>query len=177
MNTSWKKIKEEKYRAKAGYRKLVTKTFDFPDGYSAIYDILDNPGAVCILVLTPQNKVVMVKIFRPGPEKILMEMPGGFIDTNEDPRKAAERELFEETGYKGEMEFIGKVYDDAYSNMVRYCFVSKNSKKVKVPKWEDDEKTMEIIKISLLDFRKHLRSGEMTDVEVGYLCLDYLNLL
>lgn len=175
MDISWKKIKEEKY--KAGYRSIVKKTFDFPNGYKADYDVLDDGDAVCILVLTSDEKIILVKIYRPGPEKILLEMPGGLVNRDENFSKAAERELLEETGYKGIMEFVGKVYDDAYSNRVRYCFVSKNSKKIEETEWEDDEGTMEIVKISLTDFRKHLRSGEMTDVEVGYLCLDYLNLL
>ncbi|KKP47730.1 MAG: NUDIX hydrolase [Candidatus Woesebacteria bacterium GW2011_GWA1_33_30] len=177
MNISWTKIKEERYKARAGYRKLITKTFDYPNGHKAEYDILDDNGAVCVLVLTPKSDVIMVKVYRPGPEKVLMEMPGGFIDIHEDPQTAVERELIEETGYEGEIEFVGKTYDDAYSNMVRYCYISRNSKKIKEPNWDDDEGSMEIVKISLSEFRKHLKTGEMTDVEVGYLCLDYLNLL
>jgi transcriptional regulator of acetoin/glycerol metabolism len=60
--------------------------------------------------------------------------------------------------------------------MVRYNFVAKNCHKIQEQKLEDNE-FVEIVKMNLADFRKHLQSGELTDVESGYLCLDYLKLL
>jgi hypothetical protein len=57
-------------------------------------------------------------------------------------------------------------------------FIAKNCIKVSEPRTtEEDEKFVEIIEMSLEDFRKHLRSGQLTDVESGYLALDYLGLL
>lgn len=41
----------------------------------------------------------------------------------------------------------------------------------------DESEFIEIVKMSLSDFRKHLRSGELTDIESGYMGLDFLNLL
>jgi ADP-ribose pyrophosphatase len=119
---------------------------------------------------------VLVKVFRPGPEKVIMEMPGGFVKKGEDPTTAAKRELLEETGYSGDFELVGETLDDAYSNAVRYCFVATNCKKVQEPQWEDDEES-EVVEMTLDDFRAHLRSGQLTDIEIGYLALDHLNLL
>lgn len=172
---NWKKIKEEPY--KAGWRKLVRKTFDFPSGYKADYDISNDGDAVCALVITKDNKVVLEKIYRPGPEKILLEMPGGGLEKNETPIEGMERELLTETGYKGDIEFVASVYDDAYSNRIRHCFVIKNSEKVQEAEPEEDEGNIEVVEILLEDFRNHLKSGQLTDIEVGYLALDHLNLL
>lgn len=44
------------------------------------------------------------------------------------------------------------------------------------PKWEEDE-DCEIVEMDLQDFRKHLRVSQLTDVESGYISLDFLNLL
>ena len=82
----------------------------------------------------------------------------------------------EETGYNGNIEFVGTCSDDAYSTMVRYCFIAKNCIKVSDQKLEDTE-FAEIVLKDLESFRKLLTSAEMTDVEVGYLGLDYLKLL
>ena len=60
--------------------------------------------------------------------------------------------------------------------MVRHCFVAKNCKQVKDPVQSPTEQT-EVVMIPLSEFRNLLRSGEMTDIEVGYLGLDYLKLL
>ncbi len=173
-NLNWKKIKEESY--KAGWRKMVKKTFLLLNGKTSDYDIIDDGGTVSILAITEEKQVILIKVFRPGPEKTLMEMPGGLVEENESPIDAAERELLEETGYSGKFELAGEIIDDAYSNRIRSCFVIKNCKKVSDPKWDDDEES-EIVKMDLDKFRKHLRSGQLTDVESGYICLDYLNLL
>ncbi|MCX6705394.1 MAG: NUDIX domain-containing protein, partial [Candidatus Woesebacteria bacterium] len=106
-----------------------------------------------------------------------LEMPGGGLEKEETPQEGMERELLKEIGYKGDVEFIASVYDDAYSNRIRHCFVIKNSKKVQEPMPEADEGDIEIVEISLADFREHLKSGQLTDIEVGYLVLDHLKLL
>lgn len=173
-NLSWKKIKEESYRA--GWRKMIKKTFILLNGTEADYDIKDEGRTICGLVLTTENKVLLMKVFRPGPEKVLMELPGGFVNKDEELIDAAKRELLEETGYTGDFELVGNCIDDAYSNCVRHCFVAKNCKKIQEPKWEEDEKC-ELMELSLEDFRVHLRSGQLTDVEIGYMALDFLGLL
>jgi ADP-ribose pyrophosphatase len=174
MTTPWKKIKEEPF--KAGFRKLIKKTFEMPDQKIADFDIKHEGPAVCILAITAEQQIILAKQFRPGPEKILLEMPGGMVDKGESPEQAAKRELLEETGYTGDFEFVGKSLDCAYSNMIRYNFVAKNCHKIQEQKLEDNE-FVEIVEMNLTDFRKHLQSGQLTDVESCYLCLDYLKLL
>lgn len=169
-----KKTKEEPY--KAGWRKMIRKTSTLLNGQVADYDTRDDGRCVSVLVLTPENKVVLVKVFRPGPEKVLIEIPGGFINKDEEPIEAAKRELLEEIGYSGDFELVGETIDDAYSNCIRYGVVVRNAKKVQEPEWEEDEES-EIVEMDLKEFRNHLRSGQLTDVEMGYLALDYLKLL
>lgn len=131
---------------------------------------------MAVLALTEDNEVILAKQYRPGPQKILYELPGGYLDEGEKPEVSASRELLEETGYAGEIEFVGTSFDDAYSTMQRYCFVALNCKKIADQQLDDGEH-VEIAYKSLEDFRSLLRSGEMTDVEVGYLGLDHLGLL
>ncbi len=175
MSTSeWKKIKEEP--AKYGYRNFLRKTYVLPTGVEWIYDISNSNGAACCLALTEDNQVILCRQFRPGPEKMLLEMPGGWIEKWDSPEKTIAKELLEETGYKWDIEFVWTTLDDAYSNMIRYNFVIRNCRKIQEPEYEEYEHG-EVIFMSLTDFRKHLRSWELTDVETGYLCLDHLNLL
>lgn len=170
----WKKIKEKPFSA--GFRKLLKKTFQLPDGKIHDFDIKHEGPAVCILALTENNNVILVKQYRPGMEKILHEMPGGAIDGDEEPIDAIKRELLEETGHIGDIELVGTSHDCAYSTMFRYNFVATNCRKVEDQNLDDTE-FAEVIEMSLDDFRSHLQSGELTDVESGYLGLDYLKLL
>jgi len=147
-----------------------------PNGKESDFYIKREGSAVCTLALTRKKKVILVKQFRPGPQRILLELPGGYIDKDEKPKIAAARELMEETGYKGKIQFVTTCYDDAYSSMNRYCFVATDCKKANKAKLEENE-FAEFVLLDLNEFRNLLRSGEMTDVEVGYLGLDYLELL
>lgn len=169
MKTKWEKIKEERY--KAGHRKMVKRTYKLPTGKIASYDIVESGPAVCVLPITTEGKVLMIKVFRPGPDKILIELPGGFNDEGLTPEEAIKKELLEETGYTGNFKLMGQSYEDAYWTMQRCHFVATNCKKIQDPEQEFDEKGMEIVLLSIDEFKKHLRSGELTDPETGYMGL------
>lgn len=174
MIIDWIKIEEEPYRA--GYRKMIKKKFQLPDGKVADFDIKNEGPAVCVLALTENNTVLLVRQYRPGPEKILLEMPGGGMRGDEEAEEAMRRELLEETGYAGDIKFVGLSMDCAYSTMRRYNFVATNCRKIQEAMLDETE-FVDVVEVSLEDFRKHLRTGELTDVESGYLGLDYLELL
>ncbi len=157
-------------------RKIEKVMFKLPDGKESDFYVKKEGPATAILALTKDQQVILVTQFRPGPKEILDEMPGGYIDAGESPEQAAERELLEETGYKGKAELVSEALDCAYSTMRRYCVVVKDCEKVAEQKLEATE-FAEVKLMSVSDFRKLLQSGKMTDIEAGYLCLDYLKLL
>jgi len=55
-----------------------------------------------IIPVTPAQEVVMVRQYRHGASKFVLEIPGGLIEAGEDPAAAAARECLEETGYRVE---------------------------------------------------------------------------
>lgn len=170
----WKEL--SRTRVYEHFMKVDEVTYRLPDEKEAIYDIRITRPAVCVLALTPDNKVVLARQFRPGPNEILLEMPGGYIEKGESPIEAGTRELREETGYVGEMQFVTQCFDDSSSTMNRSCVIARNC----ILKTEQELDGMEFIDVVLMplpEFRQLLRSGKMTDVEVGYVCLDHLGLL
>ena len=72
--------------------------------------VLETEDWVNVVPITKDNRVVIVNQYRFGVEKIIPEIPGGLIDTGEDSKSAAIRELEEETGYTGgEWIYLGSV--------------------------------------------------------------------
>ncbi len=172
MNTTWYKQSESKYRA--GYRRMLKKTFRLPDGTVADYDIKDEGRPVCVLALTPKREVILAQQFRPGPEQMLLELPGGWVEDSDQPEQIIRQELLEETGYVGDVQFVGTNYHCAYSNALRHNYVATNCQRVQAPA---PGEFIEVVEMPLPEFRVYLRSGRLTNVDCAYMGLEFLGLL
>jgi ADP-ribose pyrophosphatase len=78
-----------------------------PAGRRASRDIVGHPGAVAIVALDDEQRILMVRQFRLAAGRTLLEIPAGTLDRGpdgslEDPDLAARRELEEETGYRAD---------------------------------------------------------------------------
>jgi ADP-ribose pyrophosphatase len=174
MNLAWEKISEEKYRA--GHRRILRRVFRLPNRTEDTFDIHDEGRSVSILALTADQHVLIAKQYRPGPEKVVLDLPCGMIEKGESPLIAAKRELLEETGYVGELREIGTCLESAYSTKVRHNFVATNCIRVSEPMLDATE-FIDVVQLGVPEFRTLLRSGELTVVETGYLGLDALGML
>ena len=74
-------------------------TVQLPNGAEATREIIRHVGAVCVLPLTADGKVVVERQFRYPMNEVITEIPAGKLDSpDEDPFEAIKRELREETG-------------------------------------------------------------------------------
>ena len=76
------------------------------------YELIHKHDAAAVVPVTPEGDVVLVRQFRPPVRSDLLEIPAGLLDVEgEDALRCAERELFEETGYRhAEIAFLGGTY-------------------------------------------------------------------
>ena len=175
MIKPWKIISREEVFKKYS-RKIDKLIVELHDGTSTDFYVKNEGPAAAVLAITNDGNILLTRQYRLGPNEVLDELPGGFVDDGESGLEAMKRELIEETGYDGELEFVGTCFDDAYSTMLRYCYVAKNCVKIGEPQNTQTEQ-IQVVTKTIMEFRELLRSGKMTDIEVGYLCLDYLQLL
>jgi len=98
------------------YLTFRVDTIERADGSRATRDIAGHPGAVAILALDAEDRVLLVRQFRLAAGQALLEIPAGTLDTAadgsvEDPDVAAPRELEEETGMRaGTWRLLGRFY-------------------------------------------------------------------
>jgi ADP-ribose pyrophosphatase len=90
---------------------LSVDTVELPNGKTSKRELIQHPGAVAMVPVDPQGRIIMVRQFRYAANKILLELPAGTLNPTEPPELCAARELQEETGYKAEkLELLGGVY-------------------------------------------------------------------
>lgn len=161
----WKRVAPTSVKM-AGYRTIVEKSFIGPAGEEISFTTVSPEGStdVGVVALTKDNKVVIARQYRPGPECIFDEMPGGGVDNDEDLTRAAFRELKEETGYtsEGSIEYLGVVCNDAYSNSRHHYFLLKDCYKITTIDNDEYEYT-EPIEISIAQFIDNAKKYRMSD--------------
>ena len=71
---------------------------ELPDGTYKTRDVVRHPGAVAIVALDDQGRILLERQYRTALERVTLEIPAGKLEPGEDPEDAARRELEEETG-------------------------------------------------------------------------------
>ncbi|SHH44566.1 NUDIX domain-containing protein [Thermosipho atlanticus] len=136
------------------------------NGRKSVREYVLHPGAVAVVPITEDNKVVFVKQYRYPVKRVLLEIPAGKFDSpNEDPLECAKRELKEETGFLAE-EFIylGYIYTTpGFSNEIIHIYLARNLQKGEMNTDED-----EIIELEYKDLNVAINeciNGKITDAK------------
>jgi len=172
----WKKIKTR--RVYDGFKKIDRTTFKLQDGRLRDFDVftIDCPVAA-VVGITKDKKAILTKQYRPGPEKIFYEFSAGNVEKGETPLQAAKREFLEETGYTGQFQKIGLRHNTPFGKTITHYYLAENCHKVTDELKLDDAEFIEVYLFTLKELRKMLKNGEIRNFGLGYLALDYLNLL
>ena len=107
-----------------------TDEVELPNGKKTTRDIVDHPGAVAIVPVLDDGRIVLVRQYRYATGKDLLEIPAGTLEKGEAPDTCARRELKEETGYTaGSMKKILSMYmAPGYSNEVIHLYLATELK-------------------------------------------------
>lgn len=173
----WKRI-EPTVVIKNDYRHVVIKTFRVPEsGNTKTIATWGSEGgrSAAVIALTKDNRVIISRQYRPGPERIMDEIPGGRVDDNEDPEVGAKRELQEETGYvPGEFELLGMSSRDAYINSDTYYYLATNCELAASGQHLDEDEEVEVVLMTIDEFIKNAKDDNMSDPAAVLLAYDRL---
>lgn len=158
---------EKKLNSKQIFDGVVVKLYvddvELPDGKKTIREIVRHPGAVCVIPIDSDENVIMIKQFRYPFSEVLLEVPAGKLEPNEDPLEAVKRELEEESGVVADnVEYIGTMYttvaiiDEKIHMYLATGLTYKNAH-------PDDGEFLEVEKIPLKTLVEMVMDGKIPD--------------
>jgi len=172
----WRILQRSTYEH-SPWRRIEDVTFELPDGKVRTFALKREGRVVSVLAITNDNRVLLARQYRPGPDAVLDELPAGGVELGETPEAAALRELREETGYvPARLVALGKPLECAYSTIERHAFLALDCSFAGPPTLDPSE-FIEVVAKSLSDFIEQLRRGACTDPEVGWMGLFELGYL
>lgn len=173
-STPWK-ILETKY-VHPGMRVDRCK---LPNGQTIDAQVLEYDDEVMIVALTKLHEVVLIRQYRHGLQRSILELPGGSVDKDESPLEAAKRELLEETGYASNtfMEVgYGSPNPAIYTGMI-YYFLALDVEQLEHQSHDDGE-SMELLLMSLDEVVSMAKKRNLThslNLSSLFYVLGYLN--
>jgi ADP-ribose pyrophosphatase len=135
------------------------------NGYEAVREIVEHPGAVALVPIDERQQIVLVKQYRHAASKITIEVPAGTLKPGEDPLICAQRELKEETGYRADkIERIGGVYtapgiSSEFIHLYRATGLTAGESAT-----EADEE-IELLRVSMAQALAMIRDGSISDAK------------
>ena len=145
--------------------KVRVDVIETPDGQRVKRDIVEHRGAVAMVPIDAEGRVILVRQYRHAAGKWLLEIPAGTLDPGEDPLEAAQRELREETGFAaGRIDRIGGCYAaPGYSSEYLYLYLARDL--TEDPLEGDVDEEIELEPVPLTEVRKLIASGEIEDAK------------
>ena len=142
---------------------VVCDTVRLPSGNEATREYVLHPGAVMVIGLLDDGRVVMERQFRHPMQAVMIEFPAGKLDAGEASLACAQRELIEETGYSArEWAFAGRLAPTiAYSDEIIDIWFARGL--TLGDRHLDDEEFLDVFTADPVDLMQWCRSGEVID--------------
>lgn len=158
--------------------KLQVDDVTLPDGKTSKRELIKHAGAVGIIPITKDNKIVFVEQYRKPLEKPLVEIPAGKLEDGEEPSVTALRELEEETGYTAStLTFITSFYTSpGFADEIMYLYLADNLEPIENPAAGDDDEFIELLELTLDEAKQYVQDERIHDAKTNYAIL-YLETL
>ncbi|MGN0555788.1 MAG: NUDIX hydrolase [Candidatus Fimenecus sp.] len=127
MDFTEKPLKQD-YLYRGKIVNLRVDNAELPDGTTALREVVEHPGGVCVAALTDKEELLFVEQFRYPYMETVLELPAGKLEYGEDPFEAGKRELLEETGAAAKTyRDLGKLYPTpGYCGEIIHMYLAEN---------------------------------------------------
>lgn len=152
-------------------------TVRMPHGGEATREYVVHPGAVVVVPLFDDGRVLLERQYRYPVSRVMTEFPAGKLDAGEDPQRCGQRELLEETGYTArEWAYAGPVHlAISYSTEVIHLFFARGLKAG--ARRLDADEFLDVATLPAAELLQACRAGAVTDAKTLTCCLWLQNVM
>ncbi|MEC1686344.1 ADP-ribose pyrophosphatase [Bacillus mojavensis] len=156
---------------------LYVEDVELPNGKTSKREIVKHPGAVAVLAVTEEGKIILVKQFRKPLERTIVEIPAGKLEKGEEPEYTALRELEEETGYTAKKltKMTAFYTSPGFADEIVHVFLAEELAVLEEKRELDEDEFVEVMEVTLEDALKLVESREVYDAKTAY-AIQYLQL-
>jgi len=135
-----------------------------------------HPGAVVILPILANKKIALIKQYRRAIDEIIIELPAGIIEPDENPKDTASRELQEEIGYYAhEITYLLEFYaTPGFCNEKIRLYLAQNLEKKSLD--GDEDEAIDVFELDEEEIKRYIKNRKIIDAKTLTALLYYLNL-
>ncbi|MCI2254627.1 NUDIX hydrolase [Domibacillus sp. PGB-M46] len=148
-----------------------------PDGKHSKRELIKHPGAVCVIAITDEKKIILVEQYRKALERPLVEVPAGKLEPGEEPSLCAARELEEETGYRpGSIRPVQSFYTSpGFADELVHVFLAEQLQKVEGGLAADEDEFVDLLEVTLEEAEELAKTERIFDAKTLW-ALQYIRL-
>jgi ADP-ribose pyrophosphatase len=156
---------------------LHLQDVELPNGKHSKREIIKHPGAVAIIAVTDEKKIVMVEQYRKALERAIVEIPAGKLEKGEEPALCARRELEEETGYEcRSLELLTSFYTSpGFADEIVHVYVAKGLTKKEDAAGLDEDEFVNLEELTLDEALDYITEQKIFDAKTIF-AVQYLQL-
>ncbi len=145
--------------------KLRVDEVEVKEGLNVRREVVEHPGAVVILPIDNEGRILWERQYRYAANRYLMELPAGTLEPGEDPEECARRELIEECGFAGaEWSLLGRYFSaPGFCTEYMHCFLATDLTPAYAAGDEDED--IEVVPLTLEESLALIDSGQVEDAK------------
>ncbi len=156
---------------------LQVDDVELPNGKQSKRELIKHPGAVAVIALTDDGKIVMVEQYRKALERDVVEIPAGKLEKGEEPSLCAKRELEEETGYVCKsLDWLISFYTSpGFADELVHLYVARGLEKKEDAAPPDEDEFVTLVELTLEEALEYIEERKIYDAKTAY-AVQYLQL-
>ena len=145
--------------------RVVRERVRLANGEERPREIVQHPGAVALVAVDGEGRLLMVRQYRRAADAVLLEIPAGTRERGEDSEACARRELIEETGYEAaRVEKLGGFYSaPGFCTEFLDCYLMTDL--TEKSGQADEDENIELERLTREEALSAIRQGDIRDAK------------